>query len=108
MVIDTTPVLPVTDAIVVSRFADATILVVNAGDTTRNQLHQSLARWSRPPPDHRPGAQPGLERRPLRRLRVRLRVRVRRTAPPEGLERQRSGGAPSLPAGDEGSPISVR
>jgi capsular exopolysaccharide synthesis family protein len=42
VVIDTTPVLPVTDAIVVSRFADATILVVNAGDTTRNQLHQAL------------------------------------------------------------------
>jgi capsular exopolysaccharide synthesis family protein len=43
VIIDTTPVLPVTDAIVVSRFADASILVVNAGDTTRNQLHQALS-----------------------------------------------------------------
>jgi capsular exopolysaccharide synthesis family protein len=42
VIIDTTPVLPVTDAIVVSRFADATIVVVNAGDTTRNRLHQAL------------------------------------------------------------------
>jgi capsular exopolysaccharide synthesis family protein len=42
VVIDTTPVIPVTDAIVVSRFVDATLLVVNAGDTSRNQLHQAL------------------------------------------------------------------
>jgi capsular exopolysaccharide synthesis family protein len=42
VVIDTTPVLPVTDAIVVSRFVDATLVVVNAGDTSRNQLQQSL------------------------------------------------------------------
>jgi succinoglycan biosynthesis transport protein ExoP len=43
VVIDTTPVLPVTDSIVVSRFVDATLLVVSAGNTSRNQLHQSLA-----------------------------------------------------------------
>jgi len=43
VVIDTTPVLPVTDSIVVSRFADATIVVVNAGKTTRTQLHHALS-----------------------------------------------------------------
>ena len=42
-VVDTTPVLPVTDSIVVSRFADATLLVVRAGGTTRKELEQALA-----------------------------------------------------------------
>jgi succinoglycan biosynthesis transport protein ExoP len=41
-VLDTTPVLPVTDSIVVSRFADATLLVVRAGSTTRKELEQAL------------------------------------------------------------------
>lgn len=42
VIVDTTPVLPVTDAIVVSRFVDATIIVVAAGKTRRNQLQESL------------------------------------------------------------------
>ncbi len=42
-VIDTTPVLPVTDSIVVSRFADATLIVVSSGRTTRKQLEHTLA-----------------------------------------------------------------
>lgn len=41
-ILDTTPVIPVTDSIVVSRFADATLLVVQAGKTTTAQLHRSL------------------------------------------------------------------
>ena len=42
-VLDTTPVLPVTDSIVVSRFADATLLVVRAGSTTRKELEHALS-----------------------------------------------------------------
>ena len=41
-VIDTTPVLAVTDAIVVSRLADATVIVVRAGSTTRRELEHTL------------------------------------------------------------------
>jgi receptor protein-tyrosine kinase len=41
-VIDTTPVLAVTDAIVVSRLADATVVVVRAGGTTRRELEHTL------------------------------------------------------------------
>jgi capsular exopolysaccharide synthesis family protein len=43
VIIDTTPVLPVTDSIVVSRFVDATILVVAAGATTRNEIGRTIA-----------------------------------------------------------------
>jgi polysaccharide biosynthesis transport protein len=42
-VIDTPPVLPVTDAIVVSRLADATLVVVRAGGTTRRELDHTIA-----------------------------------------------------------------
>jgi capsular exopolysaccharide synthesis family protein len=42
VILDTTPVLPVTDSIVVSRFADATIIVVAAGRTRRTQLQETL------------------------------------------------------------------
>lgn len=42
-VIDTTPVLPVTDSIVVSRLADATLIVVRAGTTTRRDLEHTIA-----------------------------------------------------------------
>jgi succinoglycan biosynthesis transport protein ExoP len=42
VIIDTTPVLPVTDAIVVSRFVDATMIVVASGTTRRNQLSETL------------------------------------------------------------------
>ena len=42
-VIDTTPVLAVTDSIVVSRLADATLVVVRAGSTTRRELEHTLA-----------------------------------------------------------------
>jgi capsular exopolysaccharide synthesis family protein len=41
-VIDTTPVLAVTDAIVVSRLADATVVVVRARSTTRRELEHTL------------------------------------------------------------------
>jgi capsular exopolysaccharide synthesis family protein len=43
VLIDTTPVLPVTDSIVVSRFVDATILVVAANSTTRNEVARTLS-----------------------------------------------------------------
>ena len=42
VIVDSTPVLAVTDAIVVSRFVDATIVVVSAGDTTRRQVQETL------------------------------------------------------------------
>jgi capsular exopolysaccharide synthesis family protein len=43
VIIDTTPVLPVTDSIVVSRFVDATIMVVAANTTTRNEVARTVA-----------------------------------------------------------------
>ncbi|MGI8755001.1 MAG: polysaccharide biosynthesis tyrosine autokinase [Acidimicrobiales bacterium] len=42
VVIDCAPVLPVTDAVVLSARVDGTVLVVTAGVTTRKQLRQSL------------------------------------------------------------------
>jgi capsular exopolysaccharide synthesis family protein len=42
VVVDSTPVLAVTDAIVVSRFVDATIVVVSAGDTSRRQVEETI------------------------------------------------------------------
>lgn len=42
-VVDTPPVLPVTDSVVISRLVDAVLVVVHAGKTTRRQLHDALA-----------------------------------------------------------------
>jgi non-specific protein-tyrosine kinase len=42
VLIDTPPVLPVTDALVVSRWADAILLVSAAGITTKKQVHRAL------------------------------------------------------------------
>jgi len=42
IIIDTPPLLPVTDAAVISRYADGVLLVVRHGKTTRNQVQQSL------------------------------------------------------------------
>jgi capsular exopolysaccharide synthesis family protein len=42
VLLDSTPVLAVTDATVVSQFAQATLLVVAAGSTSRNQVRESL------------------------------------------------------------------
>ena len=42
VVIDTTPVLPVTDALVVSRLADATLVVIDARSTRRNSLRRTF------------------------------------------------------------------
>ena len=42
VLIDTPPVLPVTDALVVSRSVDALLLVATAGVTTGRQLHRAL------------------------------------------------------------------
>lgn len=43
VIVDTPPVLPVTDPVVVSRFVDATIVVAASGSTTRRQLQQTLS-----------------------------------------------------------------
>ncbi|MGH9135613.1 MAG: polysaccharide biosynthesis tyrosine autokinase [Acidimicrobiales bacterium] len=43
VVIDSTPILPVTDGIVVSRFVHATLFVANARRTTRNHVRQALS-----------------------------------------------------------------
>ena len=42
VLLDSTPVLAVTDATVISQFADATLLVVAAGSTSRRQVRESL------------------------------------------------------------------
>ena len=41
MLIDSPPVLPVTDAVVLSKDADATLLVVAAGQTSRGDLQRA-------------------------------------------------------------------
>lgn len=42
VVLDTPPVLPVTDALVVSKWVDATLLVTASGSTTRRQVQRAL------------------------------------------------------------------
>ena len=42
LILDSTPVLPVTDALVVSRFADATIVIVDSRLTTRKAVQRTL------------------------------------------------------------------
>jgi capsular exopolysaccharide synthesis family protein len=42
LVIDSTPVLPVTDALVVSRLVDATIIVIDGRSTTRKAVRRTL------------------------------------------------------------------
>lgn len=42
IIIDTPPLLPVTDAAVISRYADGVLLVVRHGKTKRNQVQQSM------------------------------------------------------------------
>ncbi|HEV2070592.1 MAG TPA: hypothetical protein VGR26_12430, partial [Acidimicrobiales bacterium] len=42
VLVDSPPVLPVTDAMVLSRMVDATILVGTAGQTTRREYRRSL------------------------------------------------------------------
>jgi polysaccharide biosynthesis transport protein len=44
VLIDTPPVLPVTDAVVLSQVSDATLLVVAAGQTRRGELQRSVER----------------------------------------------------------------
>ena len=42
MLIDSPPVLPVTDAAILSRYADATLMLVAAGQTRRGDLHRAV------------------------------------------------------------------
>ncbi|MBW3573522.1 MAG: polysaccharide biosynthesis tyrosine autokinase [Actinobacteria bacterium] len=42
VLLDTPPVLPVTDALVVSKWVDATLLVTSAGRTTRRQVQRTV------------------------------------------------------------------
>jgi capsular exopolysaccharide synthesis family protein len=44
VILDSTPVLPVADALVVTRMADSTIVVVDARTTKRRMLHQTVRR----------------------------------------------------------------
>ena len=92
----------------VSRFADATILIVNAGETTRNQLHLSLAALEQ--------ASAPITGLVLNRASSGDRYGgygygygygYDYSAAPKASKRQRSGGATRLPADDEGTPISV-
>ena len=42
MLIDSPPVLPVTDAAILSRYADATLMLAAAGQTRRGDLHRAV------------------------------------------------------------------
>jgi len=42
VLIDSPPVLPVTDAAILSRYADATLMIVAAGQTRRGDLHRAV------------------------------------------------------------------
>ena len=42
VLIDSPPVLPVTDAAILSRYADATLMLVAAGQTRRGDLHRAV------------------------------------------------------------------
>ncbi len=42
VLLDTPPVLPVTDALVVSKWVDATLLVTSAGQTTRREVQRTM------------------------------------------------------------------
>jgi len=44
VIIDATPVIPISDARIVARFADATILVARAGTASRRQVRQAVER----------------------------------------------------------------
>ena len=46
VLIDSPPVLPVTDAMILSRHADATLLVVAAGQTRRTELHHTMEKFN--------------------------------------------------------------
>jgi succinoglycan biosynthesis transport protein ExoP len=46
VIIDTTPVVPVSDARIIARFGKATLIVASAGSTTRRQLRTAVERLS--------------------------------------------------------------
>ena len=50
VLVDSPPVLPVTDAMVLSKYADGTLLVVAAGQTKRAELQRAAERFARPKP----------------------------------------------------------
>ena len=46
ILVDSPPVLPVTDAMVLSKYADGTLLVVAAGQTKRTELQRAAERFA--------------------------------------------------------------
>ena len=46
MIIDGTPLVPVSDARIMARYANAVIVVANAGTATRRQIKRALERLS--------------------------------------------------------------
>ena len=44
MIIDATPVIPISDARILARYADATVLVARAGTASRRQVRQAVER----------------------------------------------------------------
>jgi receptor protein-tyrosine kinase len=44
VIIDATPVIPISDARIVARYADATVLVARAGTATRRQVRAAVER----------------------------------------------------------------
>jgi capsular exopolysaccharide synthesis family protein len=46
VVVDTTPLVPVNDARIMASFADTTVIVANAGSTTRRQIRTAVERLS--------------------------------------------------------------
>ena len=46
VLVDSPPVLPVTDAMILSAYADGTLIIVAAGETRRAQLHRTAERFA--------------------------------------------------------------
>ena len=76
VLVDSPPVLPVTDAMVLSQYADGTLLVVAAGQTRRAELQRAAERFTQAKsPAHRHRAERSDQAERLR-IRVRLWLRI--------------------------------
>ena len=97
VLIDSPPVLPVTDAVVLAKDADATLLIVAAGQTSRGDLQRAAEKLAQvnarvvgpgPERDHEAG-----------RLRLRVRLRLRRHLRDRKVTASGAGTAERLGAG---------
>ena len=96
VLIDSPPVLPVTDAAILSRYADATLMLAAAGQTRRGDLHRAAEKLSQvgaDDPGHRAEQGDQADRAQLRLLGTRTRTRTR-TSPIRRASRHRAGRPP--------------